>query len=472
MKNKIYRSVCIGLSVVTFGVLAGCNGPSITAVRLSPSPVGQAREPEGIPYYLPKPYLFVTKNFYYIPAPTLGLTAVVNVPGTFDPSGNSPASSTKSGTNDNSSLNPSKSTSSQSNNPAGNQTNSDLLSDDVLPEAASASAASDTNNPTAGAGGQSHASPSSGDAQNGKLGVSTNSSSASVMNGGQVLWAYPGTNAMIPAPASDGLIPQEYFTYQIIYLPDLTQKYGLRIKGNYGELRATENLINGWMHTGPGPFYMKNSSSSDMVTAVGQATGSILQSIEQGVLSGLGIPTAPGGSTSSPTPKTAGHEGGGNTNGFTITNYAVLYVFEPRLTSSNTVEWRQICQLTNPPGPISFDRDVVSVAQQAGPPGTSELSTNSSLEMQITNFVTTNYAANYKFIGLSAPPKTFASSTAIDIGGGIQTTNGSPVADAALQAFNKGQLPKDVVSFLRGQPNTNWANISVQGKLTNAPPSK
>jgi len=41
------------------------------------------------------------------------------------------------------------------------------------------------------------------------------------------------------------LVPQEFYTYNFVFLPDLTQKYGLRIKGGVGEMRATENLVNG-----------------------------------------------------------------------------------------------------------------------------------------------------------------------------------------------------------------------------------
>src|SRR5262249_48119589 len=51
--------------------------------------------------------------------------------------------------------------------------------------------------------------------------------------------------------------------------PDLSQKYGLRVKGGVGEIRAALNLVNGWMFTGMGPYYMKDSSTAQNILATG-----------------------------------------------------------------------------------------------------------------------------------------------------------------------------------------------------------
>src|SRR5262249_54986372 len=50
---------------------------------------------------------------------------------------------------------------------------------------------------------------------------------------------------------------------------DMTQKYGLRIKGGVGEIRAAMSLVNGWQFTGLGPYYMKDSSTAQNVLATG-----------------------------------------------------------------------------------------------------------------------------------------------------------------------------------------------------------
>ena len=224
--------------------LVGCSSPSITAVNLDPN----SKEPKGIPYYLPKPYLIVTKNVRYIPTPTVGLTQTVPIPALFNPPngvGSTPA--TTSG----------------------------------------GSAKSAAPAPPAPAPAPPAVAPAPATTGEG--------ANQQPVYGNQV--TVPAAVAVVPpASISDGLIPQEFYTYQIVYLPDLTQKYGLRIKGGSGELRATENLVNGWMHTGPGPFYLGNSSTAATVVAAGQAVGTVGQDIGQVLVSALGLPTATGAS--------------------------------------------------------------------------------------------------------------------------------------------------------------------------------
>src|SRR5208282_4615554 len=82
---------------------------------------------------------------------------------------------------------------------------------------------------------------------------------------------YSGTGAPVSpgSVAPDGLKPEAFFTYHIIFVPDLTQKYGLKIKGGAGEIRAAMNLVNGWQFTGLGPYYMKDSSTAQNTLSAG-----------------------------------------------------------------------------------------------------------------------------------------------------------------------------------------------------------
>src|SRR4051794_10355269 len=62
-------------------LLSGCAHPRITAVDIAHPDVKI-----GMPYYMPKAYLIVTKNVRYIPTPTVGLTQTVPIPNVFDAS--------------------------------------------------------------------------------------------------------------------------------------------------------------------------------------------------------------------------------------------------------------------------------------------------------------------------------------------------------------------------------------------------
>lgn len=84
----------------------------------------------------------------------------------------------------------------------------------------------------------------------------------------------PGNEGVVTPRAlpGDGLSPATFYTYHIVFVPDLTQKYGLKIRGGPGEIRAAMNLVNGWQFTGIGPFYMKDSSTAQNVLASGIST--------------------------------------------------------------------------------------------------------------------------------------------------------------------------------------------------------
>ena len=77
------------------GLLAGatgCHHPSVTAVSLKPHYCDHhfaflydpCKEPEGIPFYLPKPLLIVSKNFRNIEETKVGLTDSAPIPNFFD----------------------------------------------------------------------------------------------------------------------------------------------------------------------------------------------------------------------------------------------------------------------------------------------------------------------------------------------------------------------------------------------------
>jgi hypothetical protein len=156
----------------------------------------------------------------------------------------------------------------------------------------------------------------------------------------------------------------------VLYLPDLTQKYGLKISGGAGELRATENLVNGWMHTGPGPIYIADSTTSQNVTASGQAVADVTQALGQIALSAAGIPSLPSASSS----KTSGTETAAKNRPDPIKDYAQIFIFEPVLSTdvrgTKTVSWHLIDGLPKFPRDwIELERDAAPVAVSGMPPG-------------------------------------------------------------------------------------------------------
>ena len=353
-------------------LMTSCSSPRITAVNLN-----DKHAPEGLPYYLPKPYLFVTKNIRYIPTPTVGLTGTAPISPQFDSSSQAAASSPASAAGDSGS----KTNQSASAKAKKSATNSAAKARD---NTLTAGEKGGTNNPAPVA--ESH--DGSGDqADNASL-------PALGGNGGPVNFAVnPGV--VPPASISDGLIPQEFYTYQIIYLPDRSQKYGLRVKGGYGQLRATVNFVNGWMFTGLGPLGINTSSAAQTVAATGQAVGSVVEAAGQIALNAFGIPSLGGGGS-----KNVVTSGSTGTNGIPappatpvlpgyITNFAELYVFEQAPDGS----WLPLS--TN-----VFGRDVIALQGQspAGASGTGEATPDvSQTETNIENAIRTQLQGDWKF---------------------------------------------------------------------------
>jgi hypothetical protein len=192
-------------------LVEGCKHHEITAVPLSR---WNCDEPEGIPFYLPKPLLIISKNFRNIEESKVGLTNSAPIPNYFDDQARY------------ADLN-SRSTFQRMTSDSGNTTIGGSTSTTTI---------------TAPAG--------------------TATASAPVLHSGAV----PVTPSTV---ASDGIGPETFYTYQIVFVPDLSQKYGLKIKGGVGEIRAAMNLVNGWQFTGLGPYYMKDSSSAQNILAGG-----------------------------------------------------------------------------------------------------------------------------------------------------------------------------------------------------------
>ena len=312
-------------------VLAGCHSPSVTAVSLNPEPCGPEcgsfwgvlhhclkEKEEGIPFYLPKPLLIVAKNFRNIEEPRVGLTDGAPIPNKFDDQAKY------------ADLN-GRFAMAVSDAPGTTTAEAKTSAEDPAPTPApenTATSAGKTIHPTRGA---------------------------------QVT---PGT------VASDGLDPNVFYTYQIVFVPDLTQKYGLKIKGGVGEIRAAMNLVNGWQFTGIGPFYMKDSSTAQNVLASGITANLTGRGIADVVKSVADLSKAVKGTKSEGEVETAG------TKGVTVAqaqrvvesiktlnpepmkpiqDYAEIYVYEAFVGPDGMMDWRQI----NPKS--SFSRHWLSV---------------------------------------------------------------------------------------------------------------
>jgi hypothetical protein len=149
----------------------------------------------------------------------------------------------------------------------------------------------------------------------------------------------------------DGLTPETFYTYQIMFIPDMTQKYGLKIKGGVGEIRAAMNLVNGWMFTGLGPYYMKDSSSAQNTLAAGIAANLAASGASDVLTSLAGLNTGRGGrqtelqATQVQEVIERVENLGPRTPPMRLEGYAEIHVYEPHVTSEGQMEWREITNL-------------------------------------------------------------------------------------------------------------------------------
>lgn len=171
--------------------------PQITAVSSNPC------EPEGIPYYLPKPLLIITKNVAFVDGENLGAGRAAAIPDSF-----------------------------------ANQAEYGSVNASVAATA-----------PVPNAPGSDDGGAEGGEAQSGVA---------------EEVARHTGV------PMS-GAMPAGSYDARIVFVPDMSQKYFLRVTGGPGEIRAALNLVNGWMFTGPGAYYQKDSSKAQNTMAFGAA---------------------------------------------------------------------------------------------------------------------------------------------------------------------------------------------------------
>jgi hypothetical protein len=346
MKEAVMSHRLIGplLLIGMTGVQTGCHHPTVTAVSLAPHVCDQRcsllrgchDDPEGIPFYLPKPLLIVSKNFRNIEDAKVGLTDSPPIPNTFDDQ--SKYADLNARTNFNF-------------DGTGASTATDASGGGKAPAAL---AADPTNPPDPGA---TKIPPASTASKSGAYAYSPNPPNV--------------TPHDVP---SDGLAPNTFYTYQIVFVPDLTQKYGLKIKGGVGEIRAAMNLVNGWQFTGLGPYYMKDSSTAQDVMASGIAArlgGQAAQDVLKGVAGLTSGGKAPG-TVPANAPrlqslartieelKQEAHPL------MTIPNYAEIYVYEATLGPDGQMVW---CEIVGKP----FDRHYIGQGKVAAGYATPEI---------------------------------------------------------------------------------------------------
>src|SRR5262245_59118925 len=75
-----------GLTGCAPGIIWACKRPEVTAFSLDPADCDACGKPRetGIPFYLPKPLLIVSKNFRYVEESKVGLTDTAPIPVGYD----------------------------------------------------------------------------------------------------------------------------------------------------------------------------------------------------------------------------------------------------------------------------------------------------------------------------------------------------------------------------------------------------
>lgn len=317
-------SLCVALCSFLGGCHVRPHSPGVTALPASPWNHG---EPPGIPYYLPKPLLVISKNFHHVETPTVGLTDSAPIPTTFD------EQETYAGLNFN------------ANYQRQSQSGSSITT--------------------------------KGDPQEPQI----NSVSSPPRRHSDGAPISPGP-LQIP---KDGLAPHTFFTYEIIFVPDLTQKYVLQVQGGPGEMRAAINLVNGWMFTGLGPYYLKDSSTAQNLMARGLAinlglagASDVITSVAQlRAAGGKGLDARDVGQLAEQLVKLEQAQqaevvdfsciGPGR-----IERYAEIYVYEPYVAKDGTMQWRQLVGPHDPhtglPVGLQFHRDYLGAIHRVPAP--------------------------------------------------------------------------------------------------------
>ena len=311
--HAITRSILMGPLIISFLLSPGCKScqkPHITAVSLDPCNFGKET---GIPFYLPKPLLIVSKNFRSIEQAKVGLTDSAPIPGGFD---------------------------------------------DQAKYA-------DLNARTNFAGLNQGTPATTQSADGSEVDPAKSSPRVYTQDGA------PMTPNEAP---SDGLAPATFYTYQIVFIPDMSQKYGLKIRGGPGEIRAAMNLVNGWQFTGLGPYYMKDSSTAQDMLAAGISTrlaGQAAADVLNGVTDLAGVAGGQSGLVNSDHPtvqslaKTIGTLPSGSCR-MTMPQFAQIAIYEPTLMPDGRMEWQPIVDLCFDREYLGSEITTVQYAQKMG----------------------------------------------------------------------------------------------------------
>jgi hypothetical protein len=280
-------------------IASGCCPFSVTAISESELCKDKKfHHAEGIPFYLPKPLLVISKNFYYIEEAKVGLTQPPPIPNLFD---------------------------NQANFASLNATAS------ISTNGAAPPAAADGSKPP-GARADDPPPPPKPDS----------CCSTQVLHSGQSI-------PMAPDCSKQLSVGKPFFTYQILFVPDLTQKHFLRIKGGPGEVRAAMNLVNGWMYTGLGPFYLKDSSTAQNILATGvlakfagSGAADVINSVAN--LSKAFQQSTPNHAAAAMREVSLYAQAASADIVPEVTQciQAEIHVFEPTVTSDGLTEWREI----------------------------------------------------------------------------------------------------------------------------------
>jgi hypothetical protein len=296
-----------------FGGVAGCCHP----VQVTCYSVSNPCDPDGIPFYLPKPLLIVSKNFRSIEDQGVGQMGAAPIPNSFD-------------------------------NQAQYADVRANISSSVAPTTASAK--SDANGGT----------PPGSKAQSGAM---TNGDTAATTNAGVVP----------PGSFKDGVTPDTFYTYHIVFVPDLTQKHVIKITGGPGEFRAAMNLVNGWMFTGLGPFYLKDSSTAQNILATGGAITLGGRGVADVVTSLADLSkAAPGKAQTGPFDgnqvaarvseiQLLMDQNNLRPEPINLKSFAEIYVYEAYVRDGQ-MEWRPIVEK-------SFDRQILGIVKTTSSPG-------------------------------------------------------------------------------------------------------
>ena len=79
-------------------------------------------------------------------------------------------------------------------------------------------------------------------------------------------------------PVTTNIKEKDSYSFQIIYLPDLTQKYGLEIHSRTGTIKTNVTLINGWKFVGLN--LDADAKTSEIIQSIGSAITSVISPLE------------------------------------------------------------------------------------------------------------------------------------------------------------------------------------------------